>query len=390
MISVELCKPTDDNERSNRQSLPSISEFISGTKPSSSHLTPSSSMQSDSSLPSPFAPAPRPYPEIEKHSSPQPLFLAWPFSPRQDARAASDSPSPPFSSLASLRPASDRRPSPSKPDFPPPHYDTEPQKPPQLLHPFKEVHAHPPPPLPALVSYQSDHLPPGQMPLPAYPISPQHAIPPNAPRPCDPGPVPDADEEDHSVRARNNATVEGHFDSWIYEDWLSRLGTSSRTILNFAEAYSGIAREEHGAHLIPERLPTEREVSDMLGSIEPIKHWLKQVRDLVQVSIQNQKAGGRGEIKGLCEEEHDVLMSGDGMMPQHDSIKKRRRVNFTELAPSPGRCHSCDRIDTPEWRRGPDGAKTLCNACGLQYAKLERKRQLEVRLIRPKSEGLRT
>ncbi|KAH6952502.1 hypothetical protein BKA56DRAFT_504827 [Ilyonectria sp. MPI-CAGE-AT-0026] len=65
-------------------------------------------------------------------------------------------------------------------------------------------------------------------------------------------------------------------------------------------------------------------------------------------------------------------------------------LTFTELAPSPGRCHSCDRIDRPEWRRGPDGAKTLCNACGLQYAKLERKRQLEVRLIRPKSEGLRT
>jgi hypothetical protein len=31
----------------------------------------------------------------------------------------------------------------------------------------------------------------------------------------------------------------------------------------------------------------------------------------------------------------------------------------------PGRCHSCNRAETPEWRRGPDGARTLCNACGL-------------------------
>ncbi|KAG9523288.1 hypothetical protein KCU79_g23470, partial [Aureobasidium melanogenum] len=48
--------------------------------------------------------------------------------------------------------------------------------------------------------------------------------------------------------------------------------------------------------------------------------------------------------------------------------KKRRG-----RAAPPGRCHSCNRAETPEWRRGPDGARTLCNACGLHYAKLTRK-----------------
>ena len=38
-----------------------------------------------------------------------------------------------------------------------------------------------------------------------------------------------------------------------------------------------------------------------------------------------------------------------------------------------GRCHSCNRAETPEWRRGPDGPRTLCNACGLHYAKITRK-----------------
>ena len=37
------------------------------------------------------------------------------------------------------------------------------------------------------------------------------------------------------------------------------------------------------------------------------------------------------------------------------------------------RCHGCNRTETPEWRRGPDGARTLCTACGLHYAKLMRK-----------------
>lgn len=33
------------------------------------------------------------------------------------------------------------------------------------------------------------------------------------------------------------------------------------------------------------------------------------------------------------------------------------------------RCTSCNTSVTPEWRRGPLGPKSLCNACGLQYAK---------------------
>lgn len=50
--------------------------------------------------------------------------------------------------------------------------------------------------------------------------------------------------------------------------------------------------------------------------------------------------------------------------------KYRKRSRATP----PGKCHSCNIRETPEWRRGPDGARTLCNACGLHYAKLQRKR----------------
>lgn len=36
-------------------------------------------------------------------------------------------------------------------------------------------------------------------------------------------------------------------------------------------------------------------------------------------------------------------------------------------------CVHCTRKDTPEWRRGPYGNRTVCNACGLFYGKLIRK-----------------
>ncbi|KAI7850702.1 hypothetical protein BDC45DRAFT_237827 [Circinella umbellata] len=35
-------------------------------------------------------------------------------------------------------------------------------------------------------------------------------------------------------------------------------------------------------------------------------------------------------------------------------------------------CHSCQSTETPEWRKGPMGPRTLCNACGLIWAKLAR------------------
>lgn len=64
------------------------------------------------------------------------------------------------------------------------------------------------------------------------------------------------------------------------------------------------------------------------------------------------------------------------LKPSSPFIKaKKRYIRSGRHSP----CHSCDKIDSPEWRRGPAGAGTLCKACGLQYAKAERKRQLEAR-----------
>ncbi|CAG8432970.1 11031_t:CDS:2 [Diversispora eburnea] len=63
--------------------------------------------------------------------------------------------------------------------------------------------------------------------------------------------------------------------------------------------------------------------------------------------------------------------STNGISQQRTKYRKR-----SKRAAPPGRCHSCNISETPEWRRGPDGARTLCNACGLHFAKITRKRAL--------------
>lgn len=46
----------------------------------------------------------------------------------------------------------------------------------------------------------------------------------------------------------------------------------------------------------------------------------------------------------------------------------------SELSVKPNiACQHCGSRKTPEWRRGPDGSRTLCNACGLFYSKMIKK-----------------
>ncbi|KAJ3044401.1 hypothetical protein HDV00_002293 [Rhizophlyctis rosea] len=48
---------------------------------------------------------------------------------------------------------------------------------------------------------------------------------------------------------------------------------------------------------------------------------------------------------------------------------------ITHATSTPGVCHSCGTTKTGQWRRGPAGPRTLCNACGLEFAKKIRKTQ---------------
>ncbi|GAN03404.1 hypothetical protein MAM1_0040d02857 [Mucor ambiguus] len=50
------------------------------------------------------------------------------------------------------------------------------------------------------------------------------------------------------------------------------------------------------------------------------------------------------------------------------------------------KCENCQTNTSPEWRKGPGGHKTLCNACGLRYARLVAKHEKRQYLQQPKDE----
>jgi hypothetical protein len=60
--------------------------------------------------------------------------------------------------------------------------------------------------------------------------------------------------------------------------------------------------------------------------------------------------------------------------PQHimskgDVRKRVGRKRKTSYIASSKNCSWCQTNQTGQWRRGPGGSQTLCNACGLEYSK---------------------
>ncbi|KAL1947982.1 hypothetical protein VTO73DRAFT_13706 [Trametes versicolor] len=64
-------------------------------------------------------------------------------------------------------------------------------------------------------------------------------------------------------------------------------------------------------------------------------------------------------------------MGAGGLGPDGEDDGPRKKAK--RLAAEQHVCVTCGRTDSPEWRKGPMGPKTLCNACGLRWAKKARR-----------------
>ncbi|KAF0441599.1 sexual development transcription factor nsdd [Gigaspora margarita] len=108
----------------------------------------------------------------------------------------------------------------------------------------------------------------------------------------------------------------------------------------------------------PASIPTEAHVTEMINKAFEVLYVLNALKD------ETVNRRGPSEIELIRNKR-----TTSGVAPTRPKYRKR-----TKRPAPPGRCHSCNIQETPEWRRGPDGARTLCNACGLHFAKLTRKR----------------
>lgn len=223
MISpVDTRRTSDDSESSHRQSLPSISEVISG-KPPVFPPQPSASMPPAPSLPSPFGPSTsRSFGDAasDKNPSPRTLHPSSSF-PRPDTLPAFSDPS---------RPALSSRPAPPPLNtFPGPHAspslvkleqieaDQRHAEVSQLSAGYQHSHGQP---SPAGLYSQTGRLPPGQLPLSGYPLSPRNNGP-TLPSPFDSQRTPVYGEDGDGYRGHEyKSTVDRAFETLSYAEIL--------------------------------------------------------------------------------------------------------------------------------------------------------------------------
>lgn len=67
----------------------------------------------------------------------------------------------------------------------------------------------------------------------------------------------------------------------------------------------------------------------------------------------------------------DAKLIGESKEPSCSRRKRGRKP----IDKSAFYCHHCGIKSTPEWRQGPDGKHTLCNACGLFYSSFKKRDQ---------------
>ncbi|KAK5170485.1 uncharacterized protein LTR77_005073 [Saxophila tyrrhenica] len=392
----------DDNEglkQNLRQSLPSISEAL-GSGPldnHASHPPPTSTTQapppsSATSLPTPQSGAPRspssaarrpyamePPPQSQNHS--------------QYSYFRQDSAGPQHSSAEVSHPSygqpQENRPPPPPAQTPQPPRASQPPSHPlqQPASPrFEPQHSHPPgsmPPPPSSTfqyGYQSYTPRYAQPPSngnsgPVFQPSAHYAAP-STPQPSwksEPSRYPEERPAD-----RYGDSVKRHLDMYDVEASLSEIGQTSNHMMDFSRRYGDRMHQNARAGPSLATLPSVVEVEDMIQKARIQLDSLSKIREVVltqQAAYEQQMADQRQRHESFTEAPPPPP-SADPYMDAEDvkggfagSETKKRRGR----AAPPGRCHSCNRAETPEWRRGPDGARTLCNACGLHYAKLTRK-----------------
>ncbi|KAM3548981.1 hypothetical protein MY1884_008946, partial [Beauveria asiatica] len=147
---------------------------------------------------------------------------------------------------------------------------------------------------PALQPWEPGHMPTGQMPLPAAPIPPNHE---HNDAPCpqthEPGPY-----------ARYGYSAPHHFVNSGNQASFELIAGYSYAILNFAEAFLRTALQPQLVQPIPECLPSEHEVDEVVAHVDSIRHALNRIR---------------AEAQGAYDKGHGMKAQD----PVHE-VKKRR------------------------------------------------------------------
>jgi hypothetical protein len=138
-----------------------------------------------------------------------------------------------------------------------------------------------------------------------------------------------------------------------------------------------------GAAAAPPALPATFNPTPAAGSYDPIRLSTNATascnleRLVVQPASEHQPPAavtGRQRQSKMLGKQHKREASEQGGSPKGCKRSRGQGPARVAAAPAGHCCTQCGTQTTPVWRAGPQGPKTLCNACGVRYMKTAKKK----------------
>jgi len=95
----------------------------------------------------------------------------------------------------------------------------------------------------------------------------------------------------------------------------------------------------------------------------------------IPINIQQQQSQQQQQTTIGIQQQPIAIQKPTTPVNDEDSKSQKKRKRQISNTNRNLHCHMCGVTETPEWRRGPAGDHTLCNACGLHYAKSIKKQK---------------
>ena len=132
----------------------------------------------------------------------------------------------------------------------------------------------------------------------------------------------------------------------------------------------------HSSFISKEKTPSPIQVPGEPKIVDTFKMVHDQITEQAAPIALRREARARSKVKSFADDEDEEYSSGAEL--SRLPVKRQRNntdddqfsVNLETVgSPIAGRkCQHCNATETPQWRRGPSGKRTLCNACGVKWA----------------------
>ncbi|KAK4199200.1 hypothetical protein QBC40DRAFT_228415 [Triangularia verruculosa] len=153
-----------------------------------------------------------------------------------------------------------------------------------------------------------------------------------------------------------------------YTEALEAIANSAFALYDFARRCTADCHTGNDESTLLVKLPSKRVVNIMANNSDVIKKRMDDIKS-ARKWFEESTSGPHSKKSHRGSSADTVKKPGRGRRRIREIGVDAYGKKTIPARNAAGKCYNCDCTESTEWRKGPEGARTLCNRCGLQYSK---------------------